>query len=147
MGSLVVPRRHFLRGLAVAAVCAPAVVRASSLMEISAKFCASTSAATPWATSEEVLAWLQHEMERRFAETLFGPQNPSTEAESAFPRWSPVVADAKITALWELRARFGPRGAPAKPLEQMPVDVRAGLLSMLEPPMRAAVDPSPPRSI
>ncbi len=132
MGSLVVPRRQFLRGLAAAAVCAPAVVRVSSLMKISARFCVSTGAAAPCATTQEVLAWLQHAMERRFAETLFGPQNLSEEAESPLPTWSPIVAGATITALWELRTRFGPRGAPPKPLEEMPAEVRAGLFSMLE---------------
>jgi hypothetical protein len=132
MGSLVAPRRQFLRGLAAAAVCAPAVVRASSLMEISARFCASPGAAAPWATTQEVVACLQHEMERRFAETLFGAENLSAEAEFALPTGRPIVADAKITALWELRSRFGPRGAPPKPLEEMPAEVRASLLSMLE---------------
>ena len=75
MGSLVVARRQFLRGLTGAAVCAPAVVRASSLMEISARFCLSTEAAASWATTQEVVACLQHEMERRFTETLFGAEN------------------------------------------------------------------------
>jgi hypothetical protein len=131
MSSLIVPRRGFLRGLTSLAVCAPAVVRASSLMGISAKFCVSAAAAPPWLTTQEALAWLQHEMERRFAETLFGPENLSAEAESALPTWSPVVADAKMTALWELRARFGPRGSPPRPLEEMPAEVRAGLFSML----------------
>jgi len=149
MGSLVVPRRQFLRGLAAAAVCAPAVVRASSLMEISARFCASTGAAAPWATTRDVLAWLQHEMERRFTETLFGPQNLSAEDEGALPPGSPALADARITALWELRTRFGPRGAPLKPLAQMPAEVRAGLFSMLEGPhgMGVARDKSVLRSI
>jgi len=132
MSSLIVPRRHFLRGFAALAVCAPAVVRASSLMEISPKFRVSTGAAAPWATTQDVLAWLQRQMERRFAETLFGPQNLSAEDESALPTWGPVIADAKITTLWELRTRFGPRGAPPKPLEEMPAEVRAGLFSMLE---------------
>jgi hypothetical protein len=132
MGSLILPRRQFLRSLAAAAVCAPAVVRASSLMGISARFCVSTSVAAPWVSTQEVLACLQHVMERRFAETLFGAENLSAEAESALPTWSPIVADAKITALWELRTRFGPRGTRPKPLEEMPAEVRAGLLSMLE---------------
>jgi hypothetical protein len=132
MGSLVVPRRKFLRGLAAAGVFAPAVVRASSLMEISARFSVSTSGAAPRATTHDVLAWLQHEMERRFVETLFGPQNLAAEAEDGPPRFGPFVVDAKITALWELRTRFGLKGAPPKPLDQMPVDVRAGLLSMIE---------------
>ena len=128
MGSLVASRRQFLRGLAGAAVCAPAVVRASSLMEISARFCASPGAAAPWATTQEVVACLQREMERQFAETLFGAENLSAEAEIA----RPIVADAKITALWELRTQFGPRGARPTPLEEMPAEVRAGLLSMVE---------------
>ena len=37
-GLVIVPRRQFLRGLASLAVCAPAVVRASSLMGVSARF-------------------------------------------------------------------------------------------------------------
>jgi hypothetical protein len=138
MGSLVAPRRQFLRGLAAAAVCAPAVVRASSLMEISARFCASPGAAAPWATTQEVVACLQHEMERRFAETLFGAENLSAEAEFALPTGRPIVADAKITALWELRSRFGPRGAPPKSLEEMSAEVRAGLFSILEPSRRGS---------
>jgi hypothetical protein len=129
MGSLVASRRQFLRGLAGAAVCAPAVVRASSLMGISARFSVSArEAAAPWATTQEVVACLQREMERRFAETLFGAENLSAEAEIA----RPILAGAKITALWELRTRFGPRGARPKPLEEMPAEVRAGLFSMLE---------------
>jgi hypothetical protein len=131
MSSLLVARRRFLSGLASVAVCAPAVVRASSLMGISARFCGSAGVAPPWASTREALAWLQNEMERRFAETLFGPESLSAEAETAVTAWSPVVADAKITALWELRTRFGPRGSPPKPLEEMPAEVRAGLFSML----------------
>lgn len=149
MGSLVLSRRQFLCGLAAAAVCAPAVVRATSLMGISARFCVPSSAAAPWASTEEVLACLQHEMERRFAETLFGAESLLAEAENALPTWSPIVADAKITALWELRTRFGPRGARPKPLEEMPAEVRAGLLSMLEASrgFGAAGDKSVRRSI
>lgn len=131
MSSLIVPRRRFLQGLVSAVVCAPAVVRASSLMGISAKFCASAGAASPWTNTREALAWLQNEMERRFAETLFGPESLSAEAENSFSTWRPVVADAKMTTLWELRTRFGLRGSPPKPLEEMPAEVRAGLLSML----------------
>jgi hypothetical protein len=99
-------------------------------MGISAKYCVSAVAAPPWPTTQEALVWLQHEMERRFAETLFGPENLAAEAESALPIWSPVVPDATMTALWELRMRFGPRGSPPRPLEEMPADVRVGLLSM-----------------
>jgi hypothetical protein len=69
-------------------------------------------------------------MERRFAETLFGAENLSAEAENSVLTPSPVVAEAKITALWELRTLFGPRGAPPKPLEDLPAEVRAGLSSM-----------------
>ena len=130
MGSLIVPRRQFLRGLASLGVCAPAVVRASSLMGVSARFCWSSRAAPPWAASQEALALLQHEMERRFAETLFGAENLSAEAEGAVLSRSPVVAEAKITALWELRTLFGPRGSPPKALEELPAEVRAGLSSM-----------------
>jgi hypothetical protein len=50
---------------------------------------------------------------------------------------SPVVADAKITALWELRTRFGPRGSPPKLLEELPADVWAGLFSMVGAPSGA----------
>jgi hypothetical protein len=130
MGSLIIPRRQFLRGLASLAVCAPAVVRASNLMGVSARFCVSAPAFPPWATTQDALALLQHEMERRFAETLFGEDSRSAEAESGAPTRSPVVAEAKITALWELRMSFGPRGSPPKPLEDLPAEVRAGLFSM-----------------
>ncbi len=129
MGSLLVPRRQFLRGIGSLVVCAPAVVHASSLMRISAKLCVSDWSARPWATTEDALAWLQHEMERRFDETLFGQDNRPAEAENAVLPPSPV-AEAKITALWELRTWFGPRGSPPKPFEDLPAEVRAGLLSM-----------------
>ena len=89
MGSLIVPRRQFLRGLASLAVCAPAVVRASSLMGVSARFCDSSHATPPWAATQDALALLQHEMERRFAETLFGAESLPAEAEYAVPAWNP----------------------------------------------------------
>jgi hypothetical protein len=146
MGSLIVPRRRFLRGLAAAAVCAPAVVRASSLMEISSRFCVPAGAAEPWATTQTALAWLQYEIERRFAETLFGAESLSAEAESSFPIRSPIVAEAKTTALWELRTWFGPRGSPPKPFEQLPAEVRAGLFSILRPSIDAGSEPSAGRS-
>jgi hypothetical protein len=130
MGSLTVPRRQFLRGLASLAVCAPAVVRAPSLMGISARFCWSSRAASPWTAPQEALALLQHEMERRFTETLFGAENLSTEAEDRVMSQGPVVAEAKTTELWELRTLFGPRGSPPKPLDDLPAEVRAGLSSM-----------------
>jgi hypothetical protein len=100
-------------------------------MRISGKLCYSVGAGPPWATSQEALAWLQHEIERRFAETLFGPESLSAEAERAVPVVIPVAADAKITRLWELRTRFGPRGSPPKPFEELPADVRAGLFSVV----------------
>ena len=49
-----------------------------------------------------------------------------TEAEIAVLTRSPVVAEAKITALWELRTLFGPRGSPPKPLEDLPAEVQRG---------------------
>jgi hypothetical protein len=130
MSSLIVPRRRFLRGLVSSAVCAPAVVRASSLMAVSARFCASAGAAPPWAAGQDALALLQHEMERRFAETLFGAESLSAEAENDLPTPNPMVAEAKITALWELRTWFGPRGSPPKRFDELPAEVRAGLFSM-----------------
>jgi hypothetical protein len=69
-------------------------------------------------------------MERRFAETLFGAEGLSAEAENVIPSCSPIVTEAKITALWELRTLFGPRGSPPKALEDLPAEVRAGLASM-----------------
>jgi hypothetical protein len=129
MGSLIAPRRQFLRGLASLAVCAPAIVHASNLMGISAKFWAPSNVTSHWPT-EDALALLQHEMERRFAEMLFGAEAFSTEAETSLPALAPVAAEAKLTALWELRTSFGPRGSPPKPLEDLPPEVRAGLSSM-----------------
>jgi hypothetical protein len=69
-------------------------------------------------------------MERRFAETLFGAENLSAEAEKSVLTRRPVIAEAKITELWELRTLFGPRGSPPRPLEDLPAEVRAGLFSM-----------------
>ncbi|HEY1783349.1 MAG TPA: hypothetical protein VGG79_23515 [Roseiarcus sp.] len=131
MSSLIVARRQFLQGVISSAVCAPAIVRASSLMRISARSCLFGPAASSWATTQDALAVLQHEMERRFAETLFGAQSLSAEVENGVPTRNPVVAEAKITALWELRTWFGPRGSPPKPFEELPAEVRAGLFSML----------------
>jgi hypothetical protein len=144
MGSLVAPRRQFLRGLASLAVCAPAVVRASTLMGVSARFCASSDLTSHWPT-EDALALLQHEMERRFAETLFGAEVLSEEAETSLLARSPVVAEAKITALWELRTLFGPRGSRPKPLEDLPAEVRAGLSSMFGSRAEASSDASAAR--
>jgi hypothetical protein len=72
-------------------------------------------------------------MERRFAETLFGAEGLSPEAEDGVSRQSPIIAEAKITALWQLRTWFGPRGSPPRPFEELPAEVRAGLVSILEP--------------
>jgi len=130
MGSVIVPRRRFLLSLASVAVCGPAVVRASSLMRVSAGYCISAEGVPSWAAAQDALALLQHEMERRFAETLFGAENVSAETENSVLTRSPVVAEAKITALWELRTLFGPRGSPPKSLEDLPAEVRAGLSSM-----------------
>jgi hypothetical protein len=129
MGPLIAPRRQFLQGLASLAVCAPAVVRASTLMEVSARFCVSSDVTAEWSTAD-ALALLQHEMERRFAETLFGAENLSAEGETSRVARSPVVADAKITALWELRMLFGLRGSPPKLLQDLPPEVQAGISSM-----------------
>jgi hypothetical protein len=76
-------------------------------------------------------------MERRFAETLFGQDGLLAEAESAVSTRRPVVADAKITTLWELRTQFGPRGSPPKPFEELPADLRAGLFSIVGASRRA----------
>jgi hypothetical protein len=73
---------------------------------------------------------LQQEMERRFAEMQFGAEGLAAETEHVIPSRSPMVAEAKITALWELRTLFGPRGAPPKALEDLPAEVRAGLFSL-----------------
>ena len=144
MGSLIVRRRQFLLGVASFTVCAPAVVRASNLMGVSARFSGSALAIPPWPT-EDALALLQHEMERRFAETLFGAEALSAEAETSVRARRPVVADAKITDLWELRTLFGPRGSPPKPLEDLPAGVRAGLSSMFGSRAEASSDTSAAR--
>jgi hypothetical protein len=141
MGSLIAPRRQFLRGLASLAVCAPAVVHASNLMAVSARFWPSTNVSLQWPT-EDALALLQREMERRFAETLFGAENVSAEAETSLLARRPAAAETKITALWELRTAFGPRGSPPKPLEDLPAEVRAGLSSMFGSRAEASSDAS-----
>ena len=120
MSSLIVPRRQVLRGFASFVVCAPAIVRASSLMRVSAKFCVSTPPVRQWTTSDDALAVLQHEMERRFAETLFGAVVFQKRLKAPLPTWNPRAAEAKITALWELRTWFGPRGSPPRPFEELP---------------------------
>jgi hypothetical protein len=133
MGSLVVPRRRFLRGLASLMVCAPAVVRASSLMQVSAIFCDPSQTAPPWAAAQDAMVLLQQEMERRFAEMLFGAETLSADGENSVVTRNPVLAETKITALWELRTSFGPRGSPAKSFAELPAEVRANLFRCLEP--------------
>ena len=98
-------------------------------MGVSARFCASSDVTSESPTAD-ALALLQHEMERRFAETVFGAENLSAEIESSVLTRGPVVGEAKTTALWELRTLFGPRGSPPKSLEDLPAEVRAGLASM-----------------
>jgi hypothetical protein len=136
MGSLVVPRRRFLRGVASLAVFAPAVVRASSLMQVSTRFCGSSDVASPWAATQDAMALLQQEMERRFAEALFGAESLSAEAENSVVTRRPVLAETKITALWELRTSFGPRGSPPKSFAELPAEVRASLFRCLGPAPR-----------
>jgi hypothetical protein len=130
MDSLILPRRRFLQGVASVAIFAPAVVRAPSLMAVSARFCGSTPSAPSWAP-RDALAFLQHEMERRFAETLFGGDGLSSESENSVSARSPSIGEAKITALWELRTWFGPRGSPPKRFEELPAEVRDSLFSIL----------------
>ena len=130
MAPLIVPRRQFLRGIASLAVCAPAVVRASSLMAVSARFCGSSRATIPWAVCTEAVALLQHEMERRFAEALFGAEHLSADAENALLTRRAVVAEVKMTALWEMRTVFGLRGSRPQLLEDLPPEVQAGVFAM-----------------
>ena len=130
MRPLIVPRRQFLRGLTSLAVCAPAVVHASNLMAVSARFCDSSHATLAWPVAREAPALLQHEMERRFAETLFGVDNLSAEAENSFLTRRAIVAEARMTALWELRTFFGLRGSRPQLLEDLPPEVQVDLLAM-----------------
>ena len=69
-------------------------------------------------------------LEHRFAETLFGQEGLLAEYEGAVAIFSPVVVEARITALWELRTWFGPRGSPPTPFEELPAEVQANLVSM-----------------
>ena len=130
MRPLIVPRRQFLRGLTSLTVCAPAIVRASNLMSVSARFCDSSHATLAWPVAREAPALLQHEMERRFAETLFGVDNLSAEAENSFLTRRAIVAEARMTALWELRTFFGLRGSRPQLLEDLPPEVQVDLLAM-----------------
>jgi hypothetical protein len=130
MAPLIVPRRQFLRGLASLSVCAPAVVRASNLMAVSARFSGSSPATLPWAVVHEAPPLLQHELERRFAETLFGAEHLSADAENPLLTRRAVVAEAKMTALWEMRMLFGLRGSRPQLLEDLPSEVQVGLFAM-----------------
>jgi hypothetical protein len=130
MAPLIVPRRRFLRGLASLAVCAPAIVRASSLMPVSAKFYGSSRATLAWPVARDAPALLQHEMERRFAETLFGVEHLSADAENPLLTRGAVVAEAEMTALWEMRTLFGLRGSRPQLLEDLPSEVQVGLFAM-----------------
>ncbi len=131
MSSRIVPRRRFLLSLASLAVCGPAVVRGSTLMRVSARCCISAEAVPSCVTTQDALALLQYELERRFDETLFGAASLQAEDEYTAPIQGPAIAEAKMTALWELRTLFGPRGSPPKPLEDLPAEVRSDLSSML----------------
>lgn len=110
-------------------------------MGISAKYCA--PAVLPlWATAQDALAVLQDEMERQFAETLFGEDGRQAAAEDVLPTLSPLSGEAKMTALWELRSWFGPRGSPPRRFEELPIEVQAALVSMFEPaPQQGRVRP------
>jgi hypothetical protein len=105
----------------------------------------------PCAATQDALALLQQEMERRFAEMLFGAEALSAEGENSIVTRRPVLAEIKITALWELRTSFGPRGAPAKSFAELPAEVRANLFRCLEPASTQALIrgrrglPAPPR--
>jgi hypothetical protein len=132
MKSFIIPRRQFLRGFVSVAVCGPAVVRTSSLMRISARYCTSAQSAPAWAATRDAVALLQYEMERRFDETLFGAARLPEEDKYIAPVPSRVFAEAKTTALWEFRTWFGPRGSPPRLLQELPANVHANLFSMLE---------------
>ena len=126
MGSLVVPRRRFLRGLASLAVCAPAVVRASNLMEVSAKFCGSSHMTLPSGSHSGGARPVAARNGAPIRRNAVRRRNSSAEVEESVVTRRPVIAEAKITALWELRTSFGPRGSPPKLLEDLPAEVRAG---------------------
>ena len=70
----------------------------------------------------------------------------SAEGENSILTRRPVVGEAKLTALWELRMLFGPRGSPPMPLEELPAEARAGLFSLLEPSADLASAPWAARS-
>jgi hypothetical protein len=102
-------------------------------MQVSTRFYGSSPMPPPWADAQDALALLQQEMERRFAETLFGAETLSAEEENAIVARRPILAEIKITALWELRTSFGPRGSPPKSFAELPAEVRANLFRCLEP--------------
>jgi len=114
-------------------------------MRISAEF-GSSSAAAPWATAEEAVAWVQHEMERRFAQAMFDQAGPPRAERGAGPVKSFAASDPKITELWRLRTWFGDRGesqrsefaddwvlretrSARKPFAELPAEVQAGIVS------------------
>jgi hypothetical protein len=99
-------------------------------MQVSTRFYGSSSLPPPLVATQDALALLQQEMERRFAETLFGAETLSAEEENAIAAQRPVLAEIKITALWELRTSFGPRGSPPKSFAELPAEVRANLFSV-----------------
>ena len=66
--------------------------------------------------------------EWRFDETLFGAGRLPEEDEYIAPSRDPGGAEAKITALWELRSWFGPRGSPPRPFEELPPKRRPNYL-------------------
>jgi hypothetical protein len=116
------------------------------LMRISAEF-GSSSAAAPWATAEEAVAWVQHEMERRFAQVMFDQAGSPRAERGAVPVRSYAAADPKITELWRLRTWFGDRNivsqrsefaddwvlretrSARKPFAELPAEVQAGIVS------------------
>jgi hypothetical protein len=149
MISLVLRRRQFLSGMASLAICAPAIVRASSLMPVSTKHLGSVA---PWATAEEALGWVQRELERRFADLLFGEENSSSTDDGVAPNESLAIADLKTTALWELRTRLSPYVSrppdlyragsvidwaewKPRPFAELPAHIQASVVSTLGAPL------------
>ena len=97
MSSLIVPRRQFLQGLASAVVCAPAVVRASSLMAVSARFSVSAGPRSAMGDAPRKRSPAAARNGASIRRNAVWPEGLSAEAEDAVPTRSPVVAEAKIT--------------------------------------------------
>jgi hypothetical protein len=81
------------------------------------------------------MKWSADSPKRCSAQTIFQrslstPSRPGAPSSRKPRLRRAVVAEAKTTALWELRTLFGPRGSPPRPLEDLPAEVRAGLFSM-----------------